>query len=110
MCCRPISLMEISAYGLRDVCGLGTLGALDDLKFDWISLLKGSIPVAHDGRVVYEYVRTVVTTDKSIPFGIIEPLYVSFHFAWPPEEHQTTRPGANPRPWRTQTTSCAKCS
>jgi hypothetical protein len=69
---------------LRDVSGLGTFGALNNLKFDRISFLQGSIPVAHDGGVVYEHIRPVVATYESIALGIIKPLDVPFHFAWPP--------------------------
>ena len=75
---------SLSAAVFRDVSGLGTLGALNDLKFDCISLLQGSVPIAHDRRIVHKHVRPVLTTDESIPLGIIKPLYVSFHFAWPP--------------------------
>src|SRR5262245_49257901 len=70
---------------LRDVSSLGTFGPLNDLKLDRISFLQGSVPVARDGRIVHEHIRPIVATYESVALGIIEPLYVSFHFAWPPD-------------------------
>jgi len=53
--------------GFLHVCRLGTLRALDDLKFHQISFLQSTIPVAYDCGVMDKNIRAIVSPDKAIP-------------------------------------------
>lgn len=57
-----------------NVGSLGSLGALYDLKFDWISFLKSAITVSDDRRIVNENIWAIFAPDEAVSFGIIEPL------------------------------------
>ena len=77
---------DSSVGDLRDVGGLGTFRALNDLKFDWVSFLQGAVTVTGDGGIVHKNVRSVIAADEAIPFGVIKPFHSSLHFTWPPSD------------------------
>lgn len=56
---------------------LGTLLALRHLELYQITLLESLVPVAIDCGVVNENVRPALLADKTIPFGVVKPLYSS---------------------------------
>jgi hypothetical protein len=78
-------IADSSISGLRDVGGLGTFRALNDLKFNGISLLQGTVTFTDDGGIMYKNVWSVIAPDEPVPLGIIEPLHSSLHLTWPPE-------------------------
>jgi hypothetical protein len=67
--------------GLRnfdDVTGLGSFLALDNFELDLVSFSQALIAFRGNRAVVYEYIRTVFTADKSVTFRVIEPLHSTF--------------------------------
>jgi hypothetical protein len=65
--------------GLCYVGSLWSFGSLDNFKFHGIALLKGAVALAGNGGIVHEHIRAVISTDKSVAFGIVEPLDRSLH-------------------------------
>src|SRR5439155_9802951 len=64
---------------------LRSFRALSDFGFDCVSFLQALISLGGDSAVMDEHVRSIVPSDKSVPLGVIEPLYRSFHtFHVPP--------------------------
>jgi len=57
-----------------DVSGLGSLRALHDLKFDWVSFLKSAIAVSDDRGIMNENIRAIFAPDEAISFRVVEPL------------------------------------
>jgi hypothetical protein len=53
---------------------LQAFGAFFDAEFNPLPFFKGTIPLSHDGRVVYEDIRPVLLGKKPVSLGIIEPL------------------------------------
>src|SRR5688572_28405928 len=60
--------------GFGDVPRLRTLGAIDDLEFDRLTLFQGPEAVATDRGVVHEHVAATLTFNEPVPFGVVEPL------------------------------------
>jgi hypothetical protein len=58
--------------------GLGPFVPLDDVELDLVAFLQTFIAVDLNGRVVDENVWTIVSSDKSEAFGVIEPLDLAF--------------------------------
>jgi hypothetical protein len=71
--------ISICSLQLQDIDGAGTFGTLLDIKADLLPRDKGLKAEAAvlDGGVVDKYVRTLFDGDKTVPFGIVEPLYCS---------------------------------
>src|SRR5207245_3386105 len=44
-----------------------------------IAFLQALIAFASNGAVVDKYVRSILTSDKTVPLGVVEPLYCAFH-------------------------------
>jgi len=63
-----------SDYRIR----LGTFLALDDVEFNVIALLQGLVSIQLNGRIVNEHIRTVIPSDESIAFCVVEPLDLPF--------------------------------
>jgi len=82
----PITL-DSSIGDLRDVGGLGTFRALDNLKFDWVSFLQSTVTFTDDGGIMDKNVRPVIAPDEAVPFGIVKPFHGSVHFTWPPNSN-----------------------
>ena len=62
------------------ILGLPALGAFDHIELYLLTFLQAAESVRLNGREVYEYILAVLAADKSIAFGVIEPLYCScFH-------------------------------
>jgi hypothetical protein len=51
-----------------DVSCLGSLGSLDNLKFDWISFLKSAIPVSDDRGIMNEDIWAIFAPDEAVTF------------------------------------------
>src|SRR5690349_5443245 len=66
--------------GSQDNVGcLWSFGTFHDLKFDGISFLQGAITVANNGGVMNEDIGAIITPDKTVPLGIVEPLHFALH-------------------------------
>jgi hypothetical protein len=59
----------------NDVLGLGTLLALDHLKFHLLVFCQSPEPVAFDGAEVHEHIGAVFPGNKPKPLGIVKPFY-----------------------------------
>jgi hypothetical protein len=57
-----------------NVSCLGSLRALHDLKFDWISFLKSAITVADDRGIMNENIWAIFAPDEAVSFRVVEPL------------------------------------
>ena len=57
------------------VGSLRTFRSLHDLEFDRISFLQSAITLSHNGRIVNENIRAIVTADEAVPLGVIEPFH-----------------------------------
>src|SRR5687767_5916751 len=60
--------------GFGDVPRLRTLGAIDDLEFDRLTLFQGPEAVATDRGVVHEHVAATLTLNEPVALGVVEPL------------------------------------
>ncbi len=58
--------------------GLWTLLTVDDVEFDLVSFFQRLVSIYLNGRVMYENIRSVFTTDEAEAFGVIEPLDCAF--------------------------------
>jgi len=56
---------------------LHPLLAFDDLKGNPLALFECPEPLLVDGRMVHEYILAVVSSDETIPFFPVKPLYCS---------------------------------
>jgi hypothetical protein len=73
------------------VTGLRAFLTIDDFELDLVAFLQAFVPFDIDRTVMHEHVGiTIVTAYKAKAFGIIEPLYGSFHshFLLPPGRAQ----------------------
>jgi len=52
--------------------------ALHDLELNGIALLQAFITFRTDGAVVDEHIRPVVSSNKAVSFGVVEPLHSTF--------------------------------
>ena len=60
------------------VGSLRTLGALGDLKLDWIALLQTLVSFRGDGAVMDEDIGSSVPSDKSVALCVVKPLNCTF--------------------------------
>jgi len=58
--------------------GLWTLLAVDDVKFNLVPFFQRLVSIYLNGRVMYENIRSVFTTDEAEAFGVVEPLDCAF--------------------------------
>ena len=62
------------------ILGLPAFRAFDHIELYLLTFLQAAESTRLNSREVYEYILTVLAADKSIAFGVIEPLYCScFH-------------------------------
>lgn len=47
--------------------------SLDNIELHLVAFLQTFVPIDLDGAVVHENVRSVVPSDESVPFRIVEP-------------------------------------
>ena len=75
--CRKLALESLQRlYVLR----LPALGALDDVELNGLTFLEAAESASLDGRIMNEYVFSVLTADKAVALRVIEPLNCSlFH-------------------------------
>jgi hypothetical protein len=57
---------------------LGTFLTLDDVELHVIAFFQSFVSVQLNCRIVNEYIRSVLTSDESVAFGVIEPLDLPF--------------------------------
>jgi hypothetical protein len=69
-----------STAGFRHASGLGTLGPLDDFKFDRVSFLQSAISFPGDCGIVNKNVWAIIAPDEAISFRIVKPFDGSLHF------------------------------
>jgi len=68
-----------------NVCRLGALGALGDVKLDFVAFVKDLKPVLLDGRKVNKDVISVISGNEPIALLFIKPFYTTFgHYNSPP--------------------------
>src|SRR5579859_1385383 len=73
--CKPENVLA----SLNVLC-LPALGSLDDVELHGLAFLETAEALVLNGGVVHEYIFAILTADKTIPLGVIEPLYCSlFH-------------------------------
>src|SRR5207237_6744968 len=60
--------------GFGDVPRLRTLGAVDDLELDRLTLFQGPEAVATDCGVVNEHVAATLPFNETVALGVVEPL------------------------------------
>lgn len=66
----------LSAHStLRYVCGLRTLGPLNNVKRDALTFLKGLESIALDGTKMNEYILSTFDFDEPKTFVCVKPLY-----------------------------------
>ena len=62
----------------KDLICLRSLGALDDVKLDLISLFQTLVTIPLDGGVVDEDIGSAISAKKTVSLCIVEPLYDAF--------------------------------
>ena len=73
------ALVNLSLQGLY-VFSLPAFGALYDVELNRLAFFQAAKAARLDGGEVYEYIFTILSANKSKPFGVVEPLYCSlFH-------------------------------
>jgi hypothetical protein len=81
---RAGSLLLCFAY----VCCLRAFLSLHDFELDRVALLQAFVPLGRDGAVMYKDIRPPFTSDETVTFRIVEPLYCAFQsFHLRPLEH-----------------------
>jgi hypothetical protein len=68
------------ALKLHHILSLGAFAAFDDLELHLLAFFQGPKAFALDVAVVHEDIWAVFLGNKSIAFGITEPLYLSFYW------------------------------
>lgn len=71
-----------SSRSFGNVGRLGTFLALGDFELDRVSFLQTFVAFGSDRTVVHKDVGSIVTTDESVAFGIVEPFdrtFQTFH-------------------------------
>jgi hypothetical protein len=78
---RKIVLLLISLSGFvihffetGDLIGLGSLGSLDDVELNFISLLEALVSLALDRAVVNEDIGATLAPEEAVALRIVEPL------------------------------------
>ena len=80
---RPLQNNHLIRGSLNSFCAdylicLRSLGSLDDVVFDFVTLLETLISFELDGAVVHENIGAVLATQKTVTFCIVKPLYRAF--------------------------------
>src|SRR6266481_1149516 len=75
---RLLVCFVMNFFETRDLIGLGTLAALDDVEFNLITLFEALVALALDGAVVNEDVRPAVAAEEAIALCVVKPLYGAF--------------------------------
>jgi hypothetical protein len=68
----------VGSGSFADVSCLLTLRSLRNFKLYRVAFLKTFVSFRIDGTVVHEYIRAIITSNETIPLGVIEPLDGSF--------------------------------
>src|ERR1035441_2255251 len=58
--------------------GLRTFLSIDDIELDFVAFLQGLVTIYLDGRIVNEYIRSILSANKAKTLGVIEPLDCAF--------------------------------
>lgn len=61
-----------------DLVGLWPFLALDNVEFDFVTLLQALITIKLNRAVMNEYIRPIIAADKSIALCVVEPLHFAF--------------------------------
>jgi len=74
------SLFRKTELQSLNVLCLPALGSLDDVELDGLTFLEAAEALILNGGVVNEHIFAVLTADKTVTLGVIEPLNCSlFH-------------------------------
>jgi hypothetical protein len=52
---------------------------LDDFEFNRILLVQGFVSLTYDCSVMNKYIRTVIASDETMAFAIVEPFDLALH-------------------------------
>jgi hypothetical protein len=75
-----IAFFKSAGLDRLHVLSLPALGSLGDAELHRLALLQASETTCLDGREMHENVFAILTADKAVALGVIEPLYCSlFH-------------------------------
>src|SRR5215471_15863362 len=66
--------------GRGDVRGLQAFGPLSHLELHLGTFIQGTVALRLNCREMYEHILAILTLDKSISLGRVEPLYCAFFF------------------------------
>ena len=58
--------------------GLRSFLSLDNIEFYLVAFLQTFVPIDLDGAVVDKDVGAVVSSDESVPFGVVKPFDLAF--------------------------------
>src|SRR5208283_1621316 len=75
-------ISDLRSGDLGHIGRLWPLLSLDDLKLHLVSLLQALVAFGGDGAVVNEYIRSIVSAEEAVSFGVVEPLdgaFETFH-------------------------------
>jgi hypothetical protein len=65
-------------FETRDLIGLRTFAALNNVEFNLIAFFETLIALALDGAVMNEDVGSALAAEKAVTFSIVEQLYGAF--------------------------------
>lgn len=57
----------------HNLIGLGAFLPLNNVEFYFVAFFKAFVSINLDGAVVNKNVRSIVASDKSVPFGVVKP-------------------------------------
>src|ERR1700730_1244323 len=64
---------------LCHICRLRPLWTLDNFEFNRVPFVQGFVSLAYDCRVVDKYVGSILASDETVTFRVVEPLDLAFH-------------------------------
>ena len=73
---------DLKSGNLGHIGRLRPFLSLDDLKLHLVALLQALVAFGGDGAVVNEYIRSIVSAEEAVSFGVVEPLdgaFETFH-------------------------------
>jgi hypothetical protein len=80
--CRPqqelLTRLLANFFETRDLIGLRTFAALNNVEFNLIAFFETLIALALDGAVMNEDVGSALAAEEAVAFSIVEPLYGAF--------------------------------
>src|ERR1035437_8006580 len=72
---KPPECDDLRSGGLGHIGGLRPFLSLDNLKLHLVALLQALVAFGGDGAVMNEHIRSIVTAEEAVSFGVVEPLH-----------------------------------